>query len=178
LAKIRSWSLLLLTAIVLATIAWLFSVASRRNYVAQGRAYSWHHVQISGALLLYAKDHHGQYPDRLEDLVIGGYLTPEALVYPNSDETPARGDSSAALRASYELPGHVSYTYFGKGRKDSDFSKDDVLATDPPGKGEGGGSNVLFGDGHVTFLDPEALRSAVQATQAKHSSFAPATSQP
>lgn len=90
--------------------------------------------QIGTGILLYSNDHGRWCPPDLDAMVKLGILNESSLTCPN-DRT-------------------VRYTYIGGGRLFSSFGQDEPLAYDPLGNyGPEDGSNVLFGDGHVEYLD-------------------------
>ena len=57
--------------------------------------------------------------------------------------------------------GHLSYIYLGKEMNTKTISPDTIVAYEPLSN-HGDGSNVLFGDGHVEFVSPAAIRISKQ----------------
>src|SRR4051812_42098516 len=49
---------------------------------------------IGQALLLYAKEHAGHYPDSLPELLLTQDITPEVFVCPSSNGEKAQGDTA------------------------------------------------------------------------------------
>ncbi len=98
--------------------------------------------QIGLACHMYADEHNGQFPDKLEVLA-GDYLKDKDVLHCPS--APGRPDS-------------LSYGYIrGLTSKDSDK----VLAFDAEGNHRTG-RNVLFGDGHVQWMPEAQFQDAVR----------------
>jgi prepilin-type processing-associated H-X9-DG protein len=117
--------------------------------------------QIGQGMLIYANNHQGGYPDHIESLLAEGDVGSESLVSPFSSDTAARGPTTQAMIAQLRSGGHFSYVYLGKGQTTS-VSAEALLAYGPV-IAEGvapyaGGRNVLFGDGHVEFIDPGLMK--------------------
>jgi prepilin-type processing-associated H-X9-DG protein len=49
--------------------------------------------------------------------------------------------------------GHTSYIYLGRGLTDKKITPEMILAYESPADFVGGGTIVLFGDGHVEYQD-------------------------
>jgi hypothetical protein len=124
--------------------------------------------QIGQALLLYAIDNGGAYPDRVEELVVSTDLGPEVFVCPSSDEERALAGATAqqTLANMYREPGHCSYIYLGKGMGTFSPSQS-VVAFEPLGhhppelSHRVDGSNVLFGDGAVIYVDTKDMQKLI-----------------
>ncbi len=117
--------------------------------------------QIGLAVQMYANDHGGQFPERLEDLLPAGIdITPEVFVCPSSSDTPATAPTTqqSATRMSSE-PGHLSYVYLGKGLTDK-AGADVLLAYEPVGH-HGDKSHLLFVDGRVEFVPNAKAKSII-----------------
>ncbi len=102
------------------------------------------------AVLLYSNENRGAYPDSLEQLYLTQDITPEIFVCPDSSDTKATGATPEAIAKDLTAGGHLSYVYVGKGMT-SRVSPATVIAYEPL-TNHGHGSNVLFGDGTVTFI--------------------------
>src|SRR5947209_8516378 len=70
--------------------------------------------QIRQALEMWADDHGGHFPDRLED-VLNGDVSPYVFACPSSNDTPPSGPTTRSIAAALATPGHLSYIYVGKG---------------------------------------------------------------
>lgn len=110
---------------------------------------------LGNGLLLYAQDHQGHYPDDLAILLQseGDYLTPQHCVCPSGTaEALPPGTSSEEMAAKLKLTRYCSYVYLGKGLvQPVDPSR--VVAIESRINHQHRGANVLFGDGHVEFMD-------------------------
>jgi prepilin-type processing-associated H-X9-DG protein len=128
-------------------------VAAKRNTCAANLK------RISAAVDLYAYGNAGAYPDSLGRLMTDQALSPDALICPGGNETPATGATPREQAAKLSRSGHSSYFYVGKGLNKrsgpgSGFAA--VVAYEPPGH-HGDGIHVLFADGRVAFvLQPQA----------------------
>ena len=131
-----------------------------------------HLNHIGAAIALYAQDHGGQSPLRLEDLAIGGYLPPEKLVCPGSPETPAHG-TSAQLAAQYARPGHVSYLYRPSVMSFDSAAAERPIVFDSPQNHTAGGY-VLFADGAVRYVGPTEFKALLTQPPSTGPSSAPA----
>ena len=117
--------------------------------------------QIGQAMLLYANEYGGRYPDRPEDLLFSPDISPEIFICPSSDHVPATGPSTRAIREAVASGGHFSYVYVARGLTSQEAGPDHVLAHEPRDNHttERPGINVLFGDGMVEYIEePQASR--------------------
>jgi predicted Zn finger-like uncharacterized protein/prepilin-type processing-associated H-X9-DG protein len=105
--------------------------------------------QIGQALLLYANDNQGQYPPKLENLLLAGNITSNVFVCPDSTDTPAPGATPAAQAAALSSGGHESYVYIPN--LNTSASAETIVLYEPLTDHKAEGMNVLFGDGHVEF---------------------------
>jgi prepilin-type processing-associated H-X9-DG protein len=109
--------------------------------------------QIGQAILLYSDDNGGKYPNDLGALLTIEGFTTNILNCPSSNDTPATGATTQAVESNLTAGGHLSYIYLGKGMNAKTISADTVVAYEPLSNHGGDGSNMLFGDGHVEFID-------------------------
>ena len=114
--------------------------------------------QIGQAILLYSNDNSGQYPPDLGTLLLTEEITSEVFTCPSSNDTRAIGATTQTVVNEMAKPGHLSYIYLGKGLNAKTISPNTVVAYEPLSNHDGDGSNVLFADGHVEFLQSNQIR--------------------
>jgi prepilin-type processing-associated H-X9-DG protein len=107
--------------------------------------------QIGSAILLYSRENQKRYPLGLKELVLTQDIQAGVFVCPSSDAEPATGPTTRVVADA--LGGeHLSYVYLGAGLT-TDCDPDTVVLYELPENHAGDGMNVLFGDGHVEFVD-------------------------
>jgi len=104
---------------------------------------------IGLAIDLYAMEFAGSYPDTIEKLLTAEDITSAALIRPGQKE------------------GRRSYFYVGRGWKARDVPANAVVAFEDPNMWRNG-ANVLFGDGHVEFVQTEQLKALISQIAAAH----------
>ena len=108
---------------------------------------------LAQAMLAYANANGDQYPDGLEGLLkTDPSLSPSVFVCPSSDKTPPDNSSPQKFASEIASGQHTSYVYLGKGLN-VHAPADTVLIYEPLEDHAREGMNVVFGDGHVQFLD-------------------------
>jgi prepilin-type processing-associated H-X9-DG protein len=118
--------------------------------------------QIGLALTMYSNaDSLGRFAPDLPTLLRVEQLSPDVFVAPSANDIPALGATSAEQAANLMKGDHESYSYVGAALK-SDAPNDAVALYEPPSINRNTGGNVLFGDGHVVFLDEPAIDQIVQ----------------
>jgi prepilin-type processing-associated H-X9-DG protein len=127
--------------------------------------------QIGQAIFLYAKDHNGLCPAKLEDLIAATDLDPVVFVCPYTHDRPA--DPKKPLAPQFAQPGHCSYRYLTSGVRLADLSADTPMATEDPANHDNEGANVLFGDGHVEWFTIAGFRQLLATTRAATRSYGP-----
>jgi prepilin-type processing-associated H-X9-DG protein len=120
--------------------------------------------QIAQAMLLYSDAHGGEYPDSLQTLMTTSDVQSIVFVCPMTSDTAAEGKSSQAVARQLVAGGHLSYVYVGRGLIDKTAGANTVVAYEAISN-HGDGINVLFGDGHVEFIDA-AMGAAIAAQAA------------
>ena len=115
--------------------------------------------QIGQAILLYANENNGRYPDKLQTLLLTEEITSDVFTCPSSNDTAATGVTTQAIANNLTAGGHLSYIYVAKGMNLKTIGDNVVVAYDPLTNHEGTGSNVLFGDGHVEFVPAAKFKS-------------------
>jgi len=109
--------------------------------------------EIALAISLYCNDNAGNYPPDLSTLLMNEQLSPWCFVCDSSDDRAIEDTATTRQAAdSLRLPGHCSYIYLGKGLREPVPASQAILI-EPPRNHAGDGMNVLFGDGHVEWVD-------------------------
>jgi prepilin-type processing-associated H-X9-DG protein len=98
-------------------------------------------------------------------------ITPAVLVCPSSNDEPASATDTAGIvteltAAEKNEVGHkhcLSYVYKGRGLQVATVSPTAIVAYEPLDNHQGEGTNVLFGDGHVEWVDKGAWQKLASA---------------
>ena len=117
-------------------------------------------LQIGHAIVLYTKDHQGEYPDTFQTILLTQDLPGILFVSLMRSETPANGPTPQAIANQMAAGGHVSYIYLGRGLSVNTVTPNTILAYEMIPHA-GGGTNVLFGDGHVEWVGPVTTAKVV-----------------
>ena len=112
--------------------------------------------QIGQAILLYANDNGGNYPDMLEQVLATQDITAECFVCPSSNDEKAPGDTPQEMAKNLSAGHHLSYIYLGKALTTHSPPETPVLY-EPIDNHDNDGSNVLFVDGHVEWFNRKEL---------------------
>lgn len=155
---------LLLCGLVAAILPMLPSVGPREGRSDRIKCGS-NLKQIGLAILMYSNEHGGQYPDRIEDLFLIGDLGSEVFTCPTVYRTIAPGATFAERQAILSKGNHISYIYLGKGMNSKTVTAETEVAYEPLSNHGGVGGNILYGDGHVIWVNKA---DPVWATLAKH----------
>jgi len=124
--------------------------------------------QIGQAIMMYANDHRGQYPDSFAELISDQDLSTEVFICPTTnDEKAPVGATTQQTLANFAKPGHCSYIYLGKGMT-SAVSPRHVVAYETLANHNHLGINVMFGDGHVDWLNVSEAKYQIAEIQAGH----------
>jgi prepilin-type processing-associated H-X9-DG protein len=111
--------------------------------------------QIGQAILLYTNSHMGEYPDSFRTIFLNEDVVSEVFVSPERFETPATGPWPAIT--DQLTPGSdLSYIYLGRGLSVNTVTPNTIAAYEMIPHA-GGGTNVLFGDGHVEWVGPATI---------------------
>jgi prepilin-type processing-associated H-X9-DG protein len=127
--------------------------------------------QIGQAIALYAQANGGQYPPSLAVLLAQGQVSAEVMVCPSSNDERASaadtaGVASELAAAEKNEVGHehcLSYVYTGRGLTVATASATSIVAYEPMDNHNGTGTNALFGDGHVEWIDKKSWPSFAAA---------------
>ena len=116
--------------------------------------------QIGQAIMLYANENQGRYPDKLGDLMDQDIYTAFFICPESNDEAAVPGPTTQASSANIHAGGHLSYIYLGKGLTGTQPATM-VIAYEPLSNHNNTGMNVLFGDGHVEFFHVPAATTLI-----------------
>jgi len=119
--------------------------------------------QIGLAITLYAHENGELYPPSLAMLLASEDLTPNAMVCPSTNDEQSRAADTTGIVVDLEAaetnaPGHkdcLSYVYAAHGLTTNTMSGTAVVAYEPLDNHGGDGTNVLFGDGHVEWINKQ-----------------------
>ena len=126
--------------------------------------------QIGQAMLLYANDNGGAYPDEFDALIETQDITPAVFICPACTDTRATGATTRQVLTNLHAGRHLSYVYCGKGLTAAApaaaiLAFDASTWHDPNGKVDGfpgdGGRNFLYADGHVAYLPAAAANHTI-----------------
>lgn len=126
--------------------------------------------QIGQALSLYAEAHGGRFPHTL-DALLGDNpdLTGAVFVCPSANDTAAPGATpQERARHLRSEPHHLSYIYAAADLPAASVSPNHVLAYEPLANHQNAGMNVLFGDGHVDFVDRKFAEHLIAEVMSGH----------
>ncbi len=116
--------------------------------------------QIGNALMLFAKEHDGKFPDQLSELIATEDLTPSGLVCPSGTADASTASSPTQLAADLLDKRYSSYIYIRQnlGNPDKAIVVESVKDHDEDG------ICVLFGDYHAEFMQYRKGRPEMLAT--------------
>jgi hypothetical protein len=118
--------------------------------------------EIGRALLLYAKNNRGEFPEHVEQALLTSQdVKPQHFTCPSSHETPAGGSTPAEQAKSLASGGHLSYTYVARGRTKSSHGKT-VLLYEPLAPHRGDGAYMLMDTGEVWWRPPRTAQLMIQ----------------
>lgn len=122
--------------------------------------------QIGQAILLYSNENKGLFPPRLEDLLLTQDITSEIFVCSSTNHTRAPGSTPQQQAAALtSRPGHLSYVYVGQ-NMNSRVGADVVVMYEPLSNHNQAGSNMLFGDGRVEWIEAKQAGKIIAEVQA------------
>jgi predicted Zn finger-like uncharacterized protein/prepilin-type processing-associated H-X9-DG protein len=120
--------------------------------------------QIGQALLLYGNDNLGQYPPTLDLALTTQDISAEVFCCPSSNESVAPGATVQQQAASLTPGKHLSYVYVPGGTTSS--STERVVLYEPLTNHDQDGTNILYGDGHVSWESKAAAQKIIADVQA------------
>lgn len=112
---------------------------------------------IGQTILLYAADNHGQFPQKLGQLMTTEDVPAELLCCPSSNDEKATGSTAEEVAAKLESEQHhVSYVYIGQ-ELTNESPTDTPVIYEVIENHDNDGSNVLFVDRHVEWFSRREL---------------------
>lgn len=162
---LRLWHVLLLVGIG-ALLFSFFLPTPRRGYPAAAQIKCASNLrQIGQAILLYAADKGGAFPDGLAIVLDTQLIGSDVFVCPESKERKATGASTSQIVADFGMLGRCSYVYLDSGLSLGAASPEAIIAFEDPANHSFRGANVLFADGHVDWLTmPEFMANLKDLT--------------
>ena len=121
--------------------------------------------QIGQGIMLCANKDGGKLPPRLEALITDVGLNAEVFVCPSSDDEAATGPTTQVVLAGFAKKGRCSYVYLGAGMANQ-VKADVVVAYESMDHHEKAGMNVLFGDGHVEWVEKVEAERIIKELEA------------
>ncbi|HSU66950.1 MAG TPA: DUF4190 domain-containing protein [Tepidisphaeraceae bacterium] len=118
--------------------------------------------QLGTAMMMYANNNNGHFPDKFEDVLQASPdLSAATFVCPSDDKLPPSTTSVQTEEHDIASGKHCSYVYIGADLTSS-ASPDTVLLYEPLTDHRNQGINVLFADGHVEFLATKEAQSIIK----------------
>ena len=121
-------------------------------------------LQLGQAIASYARANGGQYPPSLAVLCRQEEISSEMMVCPSSNDERSPAPDTAGVVADVQAAetnaaGHkhrLSYIYVASQLTTTTTSETTIVAYEPLDNHSGEGVSVLFGDGHVDFIDKQS----------------------
>lgn len=158
------WGWLLAAVLVYFILDAMFATPPNRRDLANKIKCASNLKQIGLAISMYAKNNGGQYPDQLKTLILSEDLYLGAFICPGSNDTQIPSTMPTDL-AAFSSGGHLSYFYVGQNLNTKTTSPLTVVAYESIANHKGDGGNILYGDGHVNWVEKS---DPVWATLPKH----------
>ncbi len=124
--------------------------------------------QIGMAMQMYANDHRGHLPPNLLTVLATQDLPPETFNCPSSSDVRAAGTTPQQMLQDFQKPGRCSYVHAGFTGTALTATAAHVLAYEHAANHNNRGMNVLYGDGHVEWVDKPAADHVVAELKAGH----------
>jgi prepilin-type processing-associated H-X9-DG protein len=122
---------------------------------------------IGIAILVYSNENKGKYPPDVGALLLTQNITPEVFTCPSSDNALSPGLRAKKLdeQAAW-VNDNSSYVYVGAGMTNA-AGANAVVLYEKADNHENDGMNILFGDGHVEWLQMPQARRMIEAAGKK-----------
>jgi len=122
--------------------------------------------QITQGIFLYARDNAGQYPDSLGTMLLNESISPDAFVCLSTNDSPSAKPTTREQATEIDSGKHCSYIYLGRVLTANQVTPDCVIVYEPLSNHGGDGMHVLFGDGHVEWIDKSHAASILKQVAA------------
>jgi prepilin-type processing-associated H-X9-DG protein len=119
--------------------------------------------QIGQGMLLYANENRGKYPKTMGEIFLTEDLTIEVFVNPETKNQPPR-DKNKDEQALW-VNTSSDYEYLGAGKTSSATA--DVILAHEKIRPNAQGLNILYGDGHVEFVQLPQAQQMIATQKAK-----------
>jgi prepilin-type processing-associated H-X9-DG protein len=144
--------MLVIVGIIALLISIILPTLERKRQIEAAERCPRHLRIIGQALLLYANDYGGVYPPTLPVLATSEDITKEIISCPMTRKP---------------------FVFLSPGSVAKSLGEEDLVVYEPPEYNDGEGSNMLFGDGHVSW-QPAAVVQQYIARAATRPSTRPA----
>jgi prepilin-type processing-associated H-X9-DG protein len=127
--------------------------------------------KIGGEIDRYCMENGGAYPESLARLLVANKMSEDLFVCPAGRETPAPGATAQARADHLVWARHLSYAYVGRGMNKRTGIGAGVTAVVAYERlsNHADGINVLFADGHVSFVpEPKASKLVADVQAGKN----------
>ena len=124
--------------------------------------------------MMYANDHRGSFPTNFALLISDQDMDFKVFTCPSTNDVSAKGATTQQTVADFAKPGRCSYIYIGGNLNTTTATAAHIAAYEPLSNHSGTGINVLFGDGHVEWLDAKDAKHLLAELQAGYNPPRPA----
>src|SRR5687767_1972034 len=108
--------------------------------------------QIGQAMLLYSNENRGKYPPDFAALIKTQDITAEVFICPSGHSSlPPNIHTMKPDEIAAWVNQNADYVYLGAGRNNT-VGADEILVYEKPNNHGNQGMNMLFGDGHVEWV--------------------------
>jgi prepilin-type processing-associated H-X9-DG protein len=124
--------------------------------------------QIGQGVLLYSNDHNGKAPPDLGTILKDEELGPEVFIAPQTSKSvpPGVREMTRDQQAAW-VQQNADYVYLGAGKQVLSIKPDEPLAYEKFQVGRGQGINILYGDGHVEWVNLAEAQRILGANAAR-----------
>jgi prepilin-type processing-associated H-X9-DG protein len=141
--------MLVIVGIIALLISIILPSLERKRQIEAAQACPRHLRNIGQALLMYANDYGGVYPPTLDVLATSEVFSKEIVSCPITRKP---------------------FIFLAPGSVAKSLGEEDLLVYEPPEYNDGEGSNLLFGDGHVSWQPAAVVQQYVARAATRPSS--------